>query len=107
MPTGTLLIGVEEGHNLEDRGFVTKQNPLCQVNVGSITHKTDAARHGGANPIWEERWEALRTGAFQFDEQLQLFLAQTLHADHMTQSHVDYVVKLACITVRVLQFVGL
>ncbi|DBA93336.1 hypothetical protein WJX79_002064 [Trebouxia sp. C0005] len=58
MPTGTLLIGVEEGHNLEDRGFVTKQNPLCQVNVGSVTHKTDAARHGGANPIWEERFVA-------------------------------------------------
>ena len=68
MPTGTLLIGVEEGHDLEDRGFVTKQNPLCQVNVGSITHKTDAARHGGANPIWEERKEALRKLALDLDE---------------------------------------
>lgn len=58
MPTGTLLIGVEEGHNLEDRGFVTKQNPLCQVTVGSSTYKTDAARHGGSHPIWEERFVA-------------------------------------------------
>lgn len=58
MPTGTLLIGVEEGHNLEDRGFVTKQNTLCQVTVGSNTYKTDAARHGGSNPIWEERFVA-------------------------------------------------
>lgn len=55
MPTGTLLIGVEEGHGLEDRGFVTKQNPLCQINVGSNTYKTDAARHGGSQPLWEER----------------------------------------------------
>ena len=55
MPTGTLLIGVEEGHHLEDRGFVTKQNTLCQVTVGNNTYKTDAARHGGSNPIWEER----------------------------------------------------
>ena len=58
MPTGTLLIGVEDGHDLEDKGFITKQNPLCQVNVGSSTYKTDAARHGGSNPLWEERYQA-------------------------------------------------
>lgn len=55
MPKGTLLIGVEEGKGLEDRGFVTKQNPMCQVTVGKSTFKTDAARHGGSNPLWEER----------------------------------------------------
>lgn len=55
MSKGTLLIGVEEGKGLEDRGFVTKQNPMCQVTVGESTFKTDAARHGGSNPLWEER----------------------------------------------------
>lgn len=56
MPTGTLLIGVEDGHDLDDKGFMTKQNPLCQINVGSNTYRTDAARHGGSNPLWEERY---------------------------------------------------
>ena len=55
MPKGTLLIGVEEGKGLEDRGFVTKQNPVCEVIVGKSTFKTDAARHGGKTPLWEER----------------------------------------------------
>ncbi|KAL3137586.1 hypothetical protein ABBQ38_004870 [Trebouxia sp. C0009 RCD-2024] len=55
---GSLLIGVETGHDLEDKGFVTKQNPLCQINIGENTYRTDAARHGGSNPLWEERFVA-------------------------------------------------
>lgn len=80
MPTGTLLIGVEEGHNLEDRGFVTKQNPLCQINIGSITHKTDAARHGGANPIWEERCGPVHMVEIGFDG-VNLPIRHTVHVE--------------------------
>ena len=81
MPTGTLLIGVEEGHNLEDRGFVTKQNPLCQINIGSITHKTDAARHGGANPIWEERCGLVQMVEIGFDD-VELPICHTVHVEY-------------------------
>lgn len=80
MPTGTLLIGVEEGHNLEDRGFVTKQNPLCQINIGSITHKTDAARHGGANPIWEERYDPVQVVEIGFAD-FALHICHTMRVE--------------------------
>ena len=57
MPYGNLDLQIVEARNLRSTEVVGKNDPYCLLKIGTIKHKTKVISSGGANPVWNERFQ--------------------------------------------------
>jgi hypothetical protein len=54
LPKGKLTLTVHRGEELRDVQLIGKQDPYCELTIGSEKFKTKVHDDGGKNPVWNQ-----------------------------------------------------